>query len=242
MRAAAERLAKMGFRVFPLARGAKAPPLVPEFFHTATTHPAQIAIWWPDGCQNNIAISTTHYKGGSLLVLDVDVKKDKDGVLRKGMESLRALEKEIGKLPETYTQHTPTAGLHIVFSCPEPLRQSVALLGEGLDTRAYHGYIVGSGSVIGLDGEYYDNGLPVAPAPPALLAKFAKIKDAPAQKRDRKNLEAFEGIADEDTIDHWRRHLRMEAEPGQKGNLSDSIYKLACRLRDRGIGENDDFQ
>lgn len=134
-------LAARGFHVFPLRPGTKL-PLISKFYELATTDRAIIRAWWARWPEANPGISTTRYghEGLALVAIDVDVKGDRDG--REAFAALQV----IGGLPDTYTQRTPTGGFHYVYTCPFPLRQTVNELGHGIDTRSFHGYIVGVGA------------------------------------------------------------------------------------------------
>jgi len=67
-----------------------------------------------------------------VFVFDIDADKG-------GFESLAALESVHGELPKTLTAKTRGGGRHFWFRIPEgaTVRQSVATLGAGLDTRAH---------------------------------------------------------------------------------------------------------
>lgn len=136
------KLAGMGFHVFPIAPGAKDPPLVKNFPLRATRDPEQIATWWELEPRANVGISTSRFGDDlALLVVDVDPRKG-------GLESLVALELAGHVLPTTWTQRTPSGGLHLIYVVPEPVKQGVDVLGPGLDIRSRGGYIVGAGSVL----------------------------------------------------------------------------------------------
>jgi hypothetical protein len=133
---AALRLARSGFRVFPLPVGQKAAKLA-GWQKKATTDAAQVGHWWGAAPQANIAIVT----GGDLFVLDEDPRHG-------SAESMAALELAYGELPETLTACTPSGGRHRFFRAPREVPNSVAKVGPGLDIRGRAGYVVASPSTL----------------------------------------------------------------------------------------------
>lgn len=111
-------LAARGFYVFPVKAGAKQPPLVP-FKEAATRDETQIKRWWGEYPDHNIGIYTGKFGDDeALLVIDVDVKGDKDG-----NASIIGLELEGHDFPATYEQNTPTGGRHLVYRVPGAVKQ-----------------------------------------------------------------------------------------------------------------------
>lgn len=137
---AAQSYTKHGWPVFPLKANLKT-PAISNGFKGASLEPEQINQWFSTG-GHNIGIAT----GGGLAVLDIDRKGGKDG-----LQVIRALESQLGSLPDTYKVSTPSGGEHWFFSYPVHLKiQSKANLfkehGEGLDIRADGGYVVAAPS------------------------------------------------------------------------------------------------
>ena len=98
-------------------------------------------------------------KGSGLLVLDVDPR---DG----GPESLAALERENGPLPETARARTGGGGVHVFFRYPaeKEVRNSAGWLGLGLDVRGEGGYVVVPPSRTQGPYEWIDRSRPVEAA------------------------------------------------------------------------------
>lgn len=220
------RLARLGFRVFPLVEGGKL-PLVAGWPDSATTDEARLRKWWTcpvTGFEQNynVGICTT-----GLLVIDVDVK---DG--KPGNHSLLKLEIERGELPQTYTQTTPTGGRHVVYRAPESVRNSVQVLGPGLDVRGRHGFIVGAGSVTDR-GVYAANDRTATNAPQWLteIAGTAPARDVPTQAE----LSVDPARASVAAIEYLKTAPR--AVQGQGGDAT--TFKVAARLKDLGVGEKD---
>src|SRR3990167_8697653 len=103
---AALALAAKGFKVFPIAPGAKHPPLLNGWPRKATSDPDTVRMYWLPMPEANIGI---HCEG--LAVIDVDPRK-------WGNESLEFLRLTDG-LPDTLTTNTPTGGRHLFYRLPE---------------------------------------------------------------------------------------------------------------------------
>lgn len=147
--------ARLGWHVFPthsISNGActcgKADcgsagkhPILNNWQHYATTSAEQIRLWWHAMPWANVAIATGSRSG--LVVLDVDVSPTKDG-----LASLATIERRWGKLPATMKVRTGSGGYHFYFAMPSSgLKNSVGLLGEGIDTRGDGGYVIAAPSL-----------------------------------------------------------------------------------------------
>jgi len=141
------RAANAGLRVHPLRPNTKI-AMIPGWPELATTDVERIKKWWATYPDANIGIAT----GGTLLVIDCDVKDDVDGIA-----NWRRLQAEHGgTIRCTPTVRTPSGGLHFYFSKPADriVRNSAGKLAPGVDVRGEGGYVVGAGSV--LDGVAYE--------------------------------------------------------------------------------------
>lgn len=114
-----------GWPVFPVRRDKR--PRTAHGLKDATTDADQVRQWWALWPDAGVAIRT----GQGLLVLDVDGDE--------GGESLHQLEREHGDLPETVRCVTG-AGTHYYFR--GSARNSVGVLGPGLDVRGDGGYVI----------------------------------------------------------------------------------------------------
>lgn len=134
LRGAALAYARRGAPVFPCEEGGKR-PLTPNGFWDATTETRRIGSWWDRWPAANVGIPTGRRSG--LLVLDADPRNG-------GLESLALLERENGPIPGTARARTGGGGLHVFFAYPagETVRNSVEILGAGLDVRGEGGYVV----------------------------------------------------------------------------------------------------
>lgn len=227
---AALELAELGFHVFPLLPNSKNPAIV-DFPNMATRDPIQIKKWWIDPILEtekpyNPGISTTKFNcDHSMLVIDVDNKNGKNGD-----ETLWELELGGYDVPTTFTQETPTGGMHLVYVCKTPVKQGVDVFGRGLDIRAKGGYIVGAGAII--DGKTYTcRKLPIIMAPEWMVNWCGNSP--------KKNTEVFlpDAAIDQDrAVSHGKHYLLNEAPLSIKGQGGDQVaYKVAARVKDFGV-------
>jgi RecA-family ATPase len=224
-------LAALGFYVFPIVAGKKAPPVWKDWQGRATRDRDFIESWWGTSgspVRNcNIGISTSKFGDGqALLVVDVDNKNGK-----RGNDELLRLELEGYDLPATAEQRTPTGGRHIIFAVRESVRQGVDILGPGLDVRSRGGYIVGAGSTVRAGG-YDINGGRVADAPAWLVDRCGVRPE-----RDGSDARSSQHLAvDADSATaraiHYLTHEAPLAVEGQGGD--ETTYKVAARLKDLG--------
>jgi putative DNA primase/helicase len=111
-------------------------PAIKDWQQLATSSPKAIERLWRKHPTANIGILA----GGRLGLFVLDVDRD------EGRQSLAALQQRHGRMPRTVVVRTPR-GAHYYFRSDEPLHNSVAKLGPGLDGRSAGGYVVGAGSV-----------------------------------------------------------------------------------------------
>ncbi|MFQ5674049.1 MAG: bifunctional DNA primase/polymerase [Nitrospinales bacterium] len=105
----------------------------------ATTDPGIIRQWFAQWPNANIAIRTGPESG--LAVLDIDAKSF-------GHESIDALQREFGNLPDTLTAQTGGGGRHYFFRYPDcGFKNTAGKIAPGIDTRGDGGYVVVSPSI-----------------------------------------------------------------------------------------------
>ena len=120
--------------------------LVPRGVKDATTDLDIIRAWWTRCPEANIGLATG--KGSGLIVLDVDPDKG-------GFETLSALIRRHGPLPETFVVHTGGGGLHFYFRHPGgKVSNSSGMIGPGLDIRGDGGYVLLPPSVHATSRDY----------------------------------------------------------------------------------------
>jgi Bifunctional DNA primase/polymerase, N-terminal len=147
--------AARGWHVFPIIPGAKRPPVVDRWETRASTDHDQIRRWW-----RHIPYSIGIATGPSgLVVVDLDTPKPGQTMperwatlgISSGAGVLRALAHEQGTtVTPTYAVSTPSGGWHLYYTAPSGvrLRNTQAVIGWKIDTRAHGGYVVAPGSPV----------------------------------------------------------------------------------------------
>ncbi len=222
-------LASLGFHIFPIVAGKKAPPCFKDWQASATRDPKLIASTWDAMPNANIGISTSKFGDDeALLVIDVDVKGKKNGE-----QSLLRLELEGWELPDTFTQRTPTGGRHLVYRVPAPVRQGVNVLGDGLDIRSAGGYVVGAGSTTDA-GAYSADDARIECAPLWLIERCGAAKSAEV----RPNAVPGVSVDTDRAIERATRYLKDEAPLAVEGEGGDhTTFKVAAKCKDLGLNE-----
>ena len=204
--------ARRGLRVFPCKPRDK----VPATAHgrkDATTDPARIAAWWDGTYLYNVGIAT----GGGVVVLDVDVNH---AAGKYGDETLAELEAQHGPLPETWMCLTGGGGVHYYFACDDPALTVGTGFAPGLDYRGAGGYVVAPPSLHD-SGREYEWEAAHTPANTALAPLPDWLHSLMLEGRKQ------------------APRTRTEAAPEkvQEGGRNDTLYRLACFLRGKGLGE-----
>ncbi len=214
--AAALALAARGLRVFPLPPNGTVPSADwagwPEH---ATTDPAKIRAWW-EGTDQNIAVCSSGW-----LIIDLDQKRGRNGIV-----AWLALHGGF----DTFTVCTKSGGLHLYYSGAD-VAGSASELGDGIDVRSHHNYVVGPGSVV--DGAAYEVLFdePFAPAPQHIVAR-CKPPGVRAENHLVPLVELDSPAAIQAAVERVTR-----APAAMQGEQSEGAYKLACTVRDHGISE-----
>ncbi|MFJ7990357.1 bifunctional DNA primase/polymerase [Streptomyces sp. NPDC096351] len=135
-----------GLALFPLQPGGRR-PAAEEWQATASADPTVLAAWPADA---NIGVACRRSR---LVVLDLDVKHDDNGIDTLGWHLARRRE----PWPQTLTVATPSGGRHVYFraragwTVPSSSGGRTRL-GPGIDVRApgrrFGGYVVGPGSTV----------------------------------------------------------------------------------------------
>jgi hypothetical protein len=177
----------------------------------ATTDKVQIGQWWTKWPDANIGLITGHTSG--FFALDVDI--DKETGEKIGEEEL----KKHPSLPETIEFITGSGGRQFLFVSHKNKRigNKVKFL-PGLDIRGEGGYIV---------------------APPSLHESGQRYK------WKNGNISTKDSLADcpdwiLDAIEHYKKtksktHTSNNGESIPEGERNDTLFRYACRLRDKGL-------
>lgn len=127
--------ASRGYHVFP-CKADKSPATSDGGFKNATNDLALVRALFERG-----AACVGVWPGPSgHVVLDVDVKEGK-----QGEASLTALQRELGELPDTHTQRTPSGGRHLYFRKPEDVEVGNSEIAKHIDVRSDGGYVIAYG-------------------------------------------------------------------------------------------------
>lgn len=200
-----------GLPVFPCPPKSKKPLKDSNGFRDATTDPEQVAAWWDGTYLYNIGIAT----GTGVVVLDVDVHPDKG---KFGDETLRDLEAQYGPLPDTWTCLTGGGAgcAHYYFACDDPALTCATDFLPGLDYRGNGGYVIAPPSTHECGQEYeWEAGhtpgnTPLAPLPDWLHTLMLKGRETAPE-------------------------ARTEAARIAEGSRNDTLFRLACSLRGKGM-------
>ena len=210
--ARAKTYLRRGWSLVPAEAGGKRPLVRWEPYQERRPTEAELGRWfkrWPDA---NIAVVTGALSG--LIVLDVDPRHG-------GGDSLAALERRHGALPETVEAISGGGGRHIYFSHPGgTVHNRVGLL-PGIDLRGDGGVIIVPPS-LHPSGRHYEwkvshhpEDLDPVPLPPWLLTLLKGAGGHPGHPA------AF-----------WRGLIRGGVAEGQRNN---SIASITGHLLWRGV-------
>jgi hypothetical protein len=196
-------------------------PATDHGFKDATTDENQIRHWFQNP-NINIGIPTGKK---TFYVLDIDVT---DG--KQGEESLKQLEKEFGKLPETMTSFTGSGGFHYCFyyTGEEELKNKTNIR-DGIDFRGDGGYIVVEPSMHA-SGKIYE-----WESMEDVWHKY--IEDMPewlvdVLLEDKKSKNKSKIKSNKPDIH------RLSSNPIVVGARNDTLFKLGCSLRENGNNES----
>lgn len=154
----AVKLARLGFKVFPLRRLGKA-SISPHFCqHAASNNIKTVSNWFDPKSGSYAGYNLGIAAGGNTgtLIVDLDKKKDeKKGEIIDGIQALADLESEHGEpLSRLMTSETPGGGSHIFLKWDAGLPQGQNVLARGIDVRSgtansSSGHVVVYPSVVG---------------------------------------------------------------------------------------------
>lgn len=223
----AQKLAKCGFRVFPLSGKT---PAVAEFPEVASKSEEKIkSFFWDPVFEReheylNVGIDCGKYGDEWLLVVDVDNKGEK-----KGSDELFKLELSGRELPKTFTQKTPTGGYHYVYRTEAPARNRVGIF-PGIDIRGRGGFIVGAGSRVEA-GEYTTDWGEIARAPEWLVQAVGQAPENVTQTAT-----AATEIDQERALGRAIVWLENGAPVAVEGQGGDRVtFDVCCKVKDFGL-------
>lgn len=228
-------LAKRGFFILPISPEKEGQILLPgkkygkDPYDSATTDPSTIQEWWQQTPNANPAIAG----GKGHVVIDIDIKSGKNGLI-----SIAELEKELGPLPPTFTQLTPSGGEHRIYISP-PI-PSMNDFRPGIDIKGTHGFVYAVGS----ERKKYEG--------KSYKLKSETIKELPQKwidfliQKQVKSTPILEpiipsNIDQEKAIELAKSYLQTapEAIEGQSGDAT--TYVVAAKLKDFGVSQQNAF-
>lgn len=209
-------LANAGEYVFPCIPNGKK-PLVSDWENVATNDGEQVLRWASEfpGCNWGWAVGRTNRTA-----IDLDVKNPKENGVAWWREHQE-------KIPETWTQKTPSGGYHLVFA--GLTRTTKGILAPGVDTRSKGGYILCPESTIGKYSYRRTGGAPFAPIPPHLAAAIG--------------LSIPQDTAHDTCLTDWDQpeNVQRAAEyldslqPVPEGDRNNACLHTALAIRDLGV-------
>lgn len=212
--------AENGFGVFPVEAGGKRP--APEATHGVndwTDNPDDIRAYWGAHPRANVGIACGTPSGG-LLVIDLDVSDEKDG-----LHTLKEWEAVNGELPETATAITGGGGRHLLYRTDRTNIRPSTNPELGVDVRCDGSYIVAPPSVHP-SGNLYEWW-----ADP----RDVGIATADGHVYDFLDHVQRNGGRDETHKDNGKFRL---PEKIKRGERDDTLFRYAAHLR--AIGRSDD--
>ena len=217
------RYAQKGWNVLPVSKQAKK-PLHKEWTKKASCAPEDVKRFFT-GHDGNIGILCG--EKSNLIVIDVD--------LPDGPDSLLALEKELGSLPETLSQTTGSGGKQLFFRYPKGclIPNSVKNLGYGIDVRSNGGQVVVPPSIHPNGHSYHwNNDNPLVDLPEAWVARLVS-KQKKVDNKDG-NVTPYEPAFETSELSPYivaalKKGMSAIAE-ATEGARNDMLYKTVVSL------------
>ena len=215
------KLARNGFRVFPLIENSKL-PAIKDFPNQATVDETRISAWWDARPDANIGIAT----GEDLAVVDYDTKQGKQG--GKALEFHTAFD-----LPPTFGVVTATGGYHLYFRPSRTLPNSTSRIARDVDIRGHHGFVVAPGSTI--NGATYRAGsIPTVADMPDWMENLAlKHRPSSLPKQTQTPSIPLDLPSQIEKAKHWLQNEAPEAIEGAGGD--ETTYRVAAKLRELAL-------
>ena len=201
-----------GFKIFPLAEGAKVPAIAGgNGCLDATDDREIISAWSAEYPRANLGIATG--EKSDLIVIDIDVK----GTVN-GYRTLELLQNDGLVLPPTCEVETPSGGKHFYYRYNEKVnKNSAGLLGPGIDIRSNGGYVAAPPSQTN-DGIYkFERSLDLIRPFPRQLAYLMESKNPTREPF------SYDGSGSAGRLCHW-------VSSGREGERNSRLFWAACRM------------
>lgn len=186
--------------------------------HHATTDAAILRQWWTGKPTDNPKIII----GPGHVVIDIDTPS---GGHQDGTTNIT----QLGDLPTTYSETTPSGGKHLVYKLPTGTTfKNVLMPCAGIELLGEGATFIASGSTTP-KGQYTDNGAAIVEAPPNIVALIEQLKPKPQTRPTPSTLPTATGEITEqmrqwanDILDENRQRLRTEPS-GQRNRVARNI-------------------
>ncbi len=190
-------------------------PRIKDWVDKASAKPEIINEWLSKWTDTNIAVATGRRSG--IIVLDIDIKYNGDAELQK-------LERQLGKLPDTLTVLTGGGGFHYYFKYPNGIEISNqnSKIASGIDIKSDGGSATippsrhKSGNEYRWKKSYSPIDIGLTELPPEWIS-FIQANSSTIEKKG--SIELPEIIPE--------------------GQRNETLYKLACSLRSKGLCEDE---
>ena len=209
---AALRYAELGWPTLPLEVDGKR-PVTRHGVYDATIDADLIRRWWADDRHYNVGIAVP----AAVVVIDVDPRNG-------GVDTLRSLVRELGKLPNTAVAETRSGGLHVWLRTTWSADRTQGRLGPGVDVKKIGGYVVAPPSRVE-PGQYrWRHVHPPARVPQRWarrLQKFSGVRTQVPVVTDPAEIRQWTGAA--------LRCLRAARDGNRNNVLNGVAWQLAIR-------------
>lgn len=213
-KAAAIAYARLGWHVFPLAKGTKVPAIKGgRGVHDATVDEKKIGAWAEKFSGANLGIACGKVSG--IVVIDIDPRNGADATMAR-------LSSRGYTFPECPCVQTTSNGRHLYFRWDERIANSKNRLGPGIDVKSTGGYVVAPPSKINNGGSYRwltrPDHLPRLPVWAATMLAPAPrpIQNQPVFQSSAPSAEAFQRLI---------KFLGQSAA----GDRNNRLYWVSCR-------------
>lgn len=195
---------------------------VPKGLKDATNDTKTIQNWWTEKSYANIGVVTGAKSG--IIVLDIDTKPNKHG--KTGLDSLKEIEAQYGKLPRTVSAITGSGGRHLFFKYPDyHVANSVSSLAHGIDIKGDGGYIIVAPSNHSSGNSYVWENDP-------LTTEIAEVPEWLNEYLQQSTKNTVQQHKQEYSGRIWTEYL--DGEEIVEGTRDTQLFKIGCSMRAKG--------
>jgi RecA-family ATPase len=208
-------------------------PMLKRWSEVASSDPAAIEKYWIDGA--GVGLATGRVGDVNVIVVDVDTKKAHKPKSADGRATLLALGFD-AENAGTFAARTPSGGLQLYFTTPEPLGTTTAAL-PGVDTRGEGGQVLAPGTRTPLGAYEVAHNVPIAPLPDLLRRALYGDRAGPAtlSAKERTGFAASEGAHDMPGAVEVAAEWLAGQEYVEDGARNAALFKRAAKIRNLGV-------